>query len=58
MNYVTKLLQFVSLQIKRNKFTRMFYTVHRNENRGLFYVKLEENCKIYLIREIINIIIA
>lgn len=53
MSYMIKLSSFVSLQIKRNKFTRMFYAVHHNENRGLFYVKLNENCKMYLIREII-----
>ncbi|KOX68930.1 Protein GTLF3B [Melipona quadrifasciata] len=48
MSYVTKLSSFVSLQIKRNKFTRMFYAVYHNENRGLFYVKLDENSRAVL----------
>lgn len=56
MSYVTKLSSLMSLQIKRNKFARLFYAVHHNENRGLFYVKLDDNCKKYFIRKIIILI--
>ncbi|XP_071872159.1 protein NATD1 [Bombus fervidus] len=48
MSYVTKLSSLMSLQIKRNKFARLFYAVHHNEKRGLFYVKLDDNSRAVL----------
>ncbi|XP_017763509.1 PREDICTED: protein NATD1-like [Eufriesea mexicana] len=48
MSYMNKLSSFISLQIKHNKFARFFYTVHHNEKRGLFYVKLDDNSRAVL----------
>lgn len=50
MNYMIKLSSLISSKIKRNRFTRLFYTVHHSEKRGLFYVKLDNDCKIYYSR--------
>lgn len=50
MSYTIKLSSLISSKIKRNRFTRLFYTVHHNEKRGLFYVKLDNDCKIYYLR--------
>lgn len=50
MSYTIKLSSLISSKIKRNRFTRLFYTVHHSEKRGLFYVKLDNDCKIYYSR--------
>ncbi|KOC68418.1 Protein GTLF3B [Habropoda laboriosa] len=35
-------------QIQRNKNARFYYTVHHNEKRGLFYVKLDDSSRAVL----------
>ncbi|XP_026674814.1 uncharacterized protein LOC108631583 isoform X3 [Ceratina calcarata] len=48
MNRMNKLASFALSQIKRSNYARTIYTVHHNEKRGLFYVKLEDNSRAVL----------
>ncbi|XP_076625111.1 protein NATD1 [Colletes latitarsis] len=43
MNYMTKISSLTLKQIKRYQYARFFYTVHHNEKRGIFYLKLDDN---------------
>lgn len=51
MNYITKILSFTLKQVKRNQYARFFYIVHHNEKWDLFFVKRDEDCKIYYLSD-------
>ena len=42
---MTKISAFTLKHIKQKRYARSFYTVHHNEKRGLFYVKLDDDSR-------------